>query len=745
MKKISEQLTEYYNEMYEIEENQTFVKVRNSIYSAMDDIKAQNPCMSAVELKSELHLQIAEHFEPVIFDELPFFYEMGIKPAECWGTLQPGLPCAWGVLPELKNANTEDEDIKAFDSFACGAVFDFDHHCLGYTKLFSMGISGILENINNEKLKIDDPQKQKFLSSAEKSCNAILKIAEKFSKKAEEMLLECDDVSKKENLIKINKVAKNIPVNPPKSFYEGLCMIWFMREVTASIEGVGISLLGRVDKFLGPLYKEDLKIGNITRDEAMNLIKKWLSITPIKFKARTSNWADSSTCIELGGCDENGDPVFNEVTKMFIEAHEELKLTIPKMNCRISQNSPKEYIDILSNSILNGHNVYALYNDSAIIEALRNNGKELIDARNYVNGGCQETMVEGAEHSAGVYLYFNMPKVLDITLNGVLCDERSYLTPKTEKYYPKQIVNPKTFDDVYNAFLNNIKNAATCAAGLRTAYGKKWHTSNPCPLFSSTLKGCIENANDYSSGGAKYNRSTFCAAGLATVIDSLYTIKSLVFDKGLITFEELCDATRNNWENNEKLRSLIISLPKYGHGNEDVDALAKRFVDDLNNHIITIPNERGEVFQLSLFAYHYFADAKFFVNATPDGRKKHDYLSQGVSPGRIAPAKNVLDAINSASATDFRKTGGINVLDINLPYNSAMTTDIVTAVIRSFAEGNTYSIQMNYVSKEQLLDAQKHPEKHLDLIVRMCGLSVYFVNLSEDDQKEFLTRNFYIA
>ena len=743
MEKFYSQLKEYYDGMYDVENNKTFVKVRNAIYDNMDEYKSKNPNASAVELKSELHSQIAECFEPVIFDEVPFFYEMGIKPAECWGSPQYGLPCAWGILPELKNANIDDPDIQAFDSFACGAVFDFDHHCLGYTKLFNIGLSGISEEIKARQNNEQDSEKLKFLFSVEKSCKAVLKIAEKFAQKAEEMLLDCKDVKKKENLLKIQKAAKRIPANPPSSFYEGICMIWFMREVTASIEGVGISLLGRLDKLLGALYNADLQSGVITRIEAKNLIKRWLSITPIKFNARNSNWADSSTCIELGGCDENGEPMFNEVTKIVIEAHEELNLTIPKMNCRISENSPKEYLDILSKSLLNGHNVYALYNDSAIIDALMNNGKSLKDARNYVNGGCQETMVEGKEHSAGVYLYFNMPKVLDITVNGVLEDERSYKTPNTEKYYPKQLLNPKSFDDVYKAFLDNIKSAATCATGLRTEYGKKWHLSNPCPLFSSTLEGCIDNAVDYTSGGAKYNRSTFCATGLATVIDSLYAVKTAVFDKGIVSFDELSEATRNNWKDNEKLRAQLISLPKYGQGNADVDALAKRFVNDFNEHIISLPNERGETFQLSLFAYNYFSAAKFFVNATPDGRRKHDYLSQGISPSRIAPVKSVLDAINSASAVDFRKTSGINVLDINLPYNSAMSIDVITAIIRAFVDGNSHSIQMNYVSKEQLLDAQKHPENHTDLIVRMCGLSVYFVNLTKNDQEEFLSRNFH--
>lgn len=743
MKKLRKQLTEYYDTMYDVERNEKFLKVRNDIYTAMDAYKASNPNASAVNLKSELHLQIANRFEPVLFDELPFFYEMGIKPADCWGSPMLGLPCAWGVLPELKNANINDPDIVAFDSFACGAVFDTDHHCLGYTKLFETGILGIIENIKYEQKKNNTKEKQDFLAATEKSCNAIIKIAEKFSLEAEKQLVNCQDEAKRGNLLKIQNTAKRIPANPPATFYEGLCMIWFMREVTASVEGIGISLLGRLDKLLGSLYVADLEAGNITRTEAKELIKRFLSITPIKFKARTSNWADSSTCIELGGCDENGEPIFNEVTKMVIEAHEELKLTIPKMNCRIAKNSPKEYLDILSTSLLNGHNVYAFYNDSAIIEALVNNGKSLKDARNYVNGGCQETIVEGTEHSAGVYLYFNMPKVMDLTLNGVLEDERSYKTPKTGNYYPKQLLNPKTFEDVYNAFFNNIKNAATCATFLRTEYGKNWHKSNPCPIFSSTLEGCVENGTDYTAGGAKYNRSTFCATGLATIIDSLYAIKTAVFDEGFITYDELCDATRNNWQNNEQLRLRLISLPKYGQANPEVDALASGFVEDLNNHINTLSNERGEQFQLSMFAYNYYSAAKFFVNATPDGRRRFDYLSQGISPSRVAPMQSALDAFNSASSIDFRKTGGINVLDVNLPYNSAMSTEVVSSIIRAFTDGNSHAVQMNYVSKEQLLEAQKHPEEYSDLIVRMCGLSVYFVNLSKGDQEEFLSRNFY--
>ena len=751
MDRLKKQLSDFYLNFTEgnFKENNNFIRIRDKIHSEMDAYKAKNQNASAVALKSQLHSIIAENFEPVIFDELPFFYEMGIKPADNWGAPFEGVPSTYNLSQTLNNIEKIDKDLNSLNlsentlSFCTGKVFDTDHHCIGYTTLFSVGLKGVIKNIRNRLSGETNEEKIDFLKSAEKSCLAVLKIAEKFAYKAEELYNKCEDANKKNNLKRIIDTAKRIPENPPESFFEGLCMIWFMREVTSSIEGVGVSLLGRVDKLLFPLYEKDIKSGIINRDEAKNLLKLWLTPTHIKFYADVSCWSDSSTVIELGGCDNDGTPIFNDITRLIIEAHEELNYVIPKLNCRIAKNSPKEYIDLISKSILRGRNVYSILNDDAIIEGLLNNGKSLIDARNYVNGGCQETMIEGMEHSAGALIYFNTPKIIEQSLCGVNGDIKNNITKNAMEYIPDKIEKPESFEEIYNIFLNNVKKAIKGSVELRVKYGKKWRDAHPCPLFSSTLEGCIENGMDYSAGGAKYNSSTFCMAGLGTVADSLYAIKKAVFEDKFVSYSELIKSLENDWNTTPELRAKMINLPKYGHNEIEVDSIAARFVKDINTYVKSLDNERGDKFILSTFVYGYYKSAGEYVGATPDGRKAKSCYSQGVTASRLRTPDSILSTVNSTYNVNFREMGGVSVLDINLPFNKKMNADIVSAIITTFLSGNCHSLQLNYISRDELIRAQKNPEKYKNLIVRMFGFSVYFVNLGKEFQDEFIARNFY--
>lgn len=753
MKNYEKQLREYYDTMLlsNYKENPQFIKVRYNVYSFMDEYKKAHPDSSAVALKSELHMRIADEFSPVIFDDLPLFYEMGTKPSECWGYPIPGLPSCWSFPDRYSNIAEYDPDINSVSALACGSnrlgwsfghVFDTDHHIPGYTKLFKVGISGILEEIAEEKLKTNEETgKYDLLCSMEKSCNAVLKIAEKFSSAASERLKTCSDETKRKNLTLIRDTALKIPENPPQTFYEGVCFIWFIREVMGSLEAVGLSSLGRLDKLLGKLYDNDISNGALTRERAKELIEMLLAVTHIKFDAENGSWADSSTCIELGGCDENGKPVFNEVTKIILEVHEEHNYIIPKLNCRISEKGDDEFIKCLSESILRGHNVYAIFNDKAIIKALINNGCKPADALNYINGGCQETTVEGA-YNEGIWFYFNPVRVFDQTLNGTEAETLKKITEDAKKYLPERIENPASFDDLYTTVLNNIKRAVKGCVDFRLKDQKNWSDIHPCPLFSSTLNGCIQNGLDYSAGGCNFKPSTVCMTGLSTLVDSLYAIKKAVFEDKTVIFEKLFNALETNWEGNAELQKKLIAMPKYGHGNAEVDEFADRLVKDLNDYVTTLENSRGGKCVLSFFSYSSIMYFGSYVGATPDGRKKGEYLSLGVSPGRLRPPDCILDEIESIGKIDFSKTGGINVLDINLPFNKKMRSDILCALIKTFMQTNGHAIQFNYVSKADLLDATVNPNAHRDIIVRLYGLSEYFVNLGSDVQQEFITRNF---
>ena len=753
MKAYEKQLREYYQTMKlsNYKNNPEFIRVRHRVYTAMDQFRKENPDASAMTLKGELHQRIAEEFHPVLFDEIPLFYEMGLKPSDCWGYPIPGLLSCWNFPDRYKNIAEFDPDINSTSAIGSGPnrlgwsyghCFDTDHHVPGYTKVFRLGIAGILKQIAAKKRRVSsNSASSDFLSAAEKSCRAVLKIAQKFSQAADEQLKNCSNETKHTNLIWIRDIAKKVPENPPETFLEGLCCLWFIREVMGTLEGIGLSSLGRVDKLLGALYSADISNGLLNRAQAKRWIEMFLAITHIKFDAENGGWADSSTCIELGGCDETGVPVFNEVTKLILEVHEEQKYIIPKLNCRISEEGDNEFVALISASILRGHNVYAIFNDRAIIRALTNNGVRPEDARNYVNGGCQETTIEGS-YSEGIWFYFNPARILDQTLQGTEPVVLRTITDTVKQSLPKQLKNPASFEEVYDTVLKNLKTAIRCDVDSRLVDGKHWSEIHPCPLFSATLSDCIQNGKDYSAGGGRYNLATICMTGFGTLVDSLFAIRKAVFEDKIISFDALCSVLASDWETNLDLRKAMINYPKYGHGDAEIDTFAAKLVKDLNRYVTSLKNERGGSCVLSFFSYMSIMYFGTYVRATPDGRKKGDYLSLSVSPSRLRTPDCILDEIHSVRALDLAQTGGINILDINLPFQRHMTPETVGALIKAFMQTGGHTIEFNYVSKDDLVDATVHPEAHRDLIVRLYGLSEYFVNLGPHIQQEFITRNF---
>lgn len=716
------------------------------IENEMDRFVQNNPDTDPNLIKAKLHETIADKFEPVIFSRSPFFYEMGVKHSFSWGTPHQFNVGSWMFRKYqhlFSDSNPEKSELlkirsrTAIDNFY--GYVDTDHHSIGYTKVLEKGISGMIDEALDCRKKSLNDSERNFIDASIRSMNAVIKIAGKFSVKAKQMLDEAETAEERKFLSMIAETAKVVPEHPPRSFYEGLAAMWFVREVTGSIEGIGISILGHPDRVLHELYMEDIKNGRLTRAEAIKLTAIWMIPTDIKFDIENSKWPETSTTLTLGGCDRDGKPIFNEVTEIFLEAHSKFGLMNPKLNCRFGKRSDKRYIRQISEQILDGHNVFALLNDECLVEANVKAGKNVGDCNLYGAGGCQETVVEGCEHSEGAYYYFNMPKILDFCihrheeLKGVF----SELAIK-----PADISGCGSFEESYDLFLATLAKFIIQGAELRRETGAVWPSVNPCPFFSASLHGCLENRKDYSAGGAIYNPSGLSLVGFGTVVDSLYAIKLACFDEKWLSLPELVSVLRSNWEGNEKLRSRFAALPKYGHNCPEVDSLAKRFAGDLVKISDGLRNSRGGKFQPSFFVYYFFAILSKETLATPDGRLNRDMYSQGISPGRVQPAESLTDAVMSLQKIDFTGFPGNAVLDVQLPMGK-MDVETLSSVIYAFGKVKAPTLQCNCVNVEELKDAQINPQKHRDLMVRISGLSAKFIALEKSVQDEIIRRNLF--
>lgn len=753
MDDLRRELTEYYAALRQdrIGQNAEYVRRRDAVFAAMDAYEAAHPHEHPYLLKARLHEEIARRFEPVVFRFSPFFFEMAVRPAESWGTPSPWSAASWMILRRdgrVQNsermrwiqhfrAHNEQSPVKLWNIWN---VFDYDHHCLGYTKLLRVGVNGILEEIAAARSPSNSPEQAAFYEAAERGCRALLHVADRFAERARTMLQDERDPAARACLERVAEAASWVPANPPRTFHEGLAMLWFLREATASLEGIGISVVGHLDRLLIDLYRGDLAAGRMTAAQAGDLLARWMLPTDVKFHVWDNSWPETSTCMELGGCDADGRAVYNELTRLILDTHRRQRLLNPKPNCRISADAPPEFLMQIADAALGGHNNFALLNDEVLIPACVRAGKRLEEARLYVNGGCQETIVEGVEHSAGAYYYFNLARALDLCLRPIDRRPGQKSLPEAERHLPAPLAADGAFDEFYEGFVERTCDLIRLGADwVRELGGRTWEVQ-PCPLFSTTIENCIEKGRDYTAGGARYNPSGIALVGFGTVVDSLAAIRTAVFEEKWVSLDELNRALAANWSGYQALRARLMALPKFGHDDTSTNELASRLAADLASFVGTVENERGDRFQASLFVYYMFLRMGAQVRATPDGRFDADMLSQGVAPGRVRPPRHLTDVFRSISHIDFTALPGNSVLDVQLPTGGAVQSGELAALIRSFAAMRGPTLQLNCVSPDELREAQRHPERHGDLIVRISGLSAHFVALTREVQDEIIHR-----
>ncbi len=735
-----------------IAQNAAFQARRAAIWEAMDRFDAAHPGLHPCLLKARLHEEIAERCEPVLFAGCPFFFEMGVRQAENWGTphdqgaaswLYTRRAGLWQDMPEwaAMRACTSGNQTHRINLWVNWRPVDCDHHSLGYERLLQIGIDGVLAEIAQRRAEAVDTGQAAFLDAAARSCRALLRIAERFAEAASARLAIETDPETRRHLLLVAAAARRVPAAPPRTFHEGLAAILFLREAVASLEGVGISVLGRPDLLLGGIYRADLAAGRLDEAGARDLLARWMPYTDIKFHLDDNPWPETSTCITLGGCDGDGQPAWNEVTRLIIEVHRDQGLANPKLNCRFDARSPAAYLDLLSTTVLGGHNHVALINDDVLIPALIGSGKSEREARGYVNGGCQETIAEGVEHSAPAYFYLNLARVLDLVLQprevgaSDLPDGVAGMLPQ-----PITDADAPTFESFYARFLATLEQVVTAGCGWLRTPGQRWPEVHPCPLFSSTIDGCIENAADYTAGSARHNPSGLAMVGLATVVDSLWAIREAVYGQGWTTLAGLRAALAADWRGHEELHRRCIGLGKFGHDRRDVDALAARFCSDAVAIGRRQRNERGGTLEPSFFVYYFYSMLAHEVRATPDGRRAGALLSQGVAPGRVRPSGDLPGMFHSLSRLGLDRLPGNAVLDIQLPLGATMPPPVFSACMRTFATLGGATLQPNCVSAAALRDAQRDPAAHRDLMVRISGLSARFVALRREVQDEIIAR-----
>ena len=707
--------------------------------------------MSAYDMKKMQYKLIAERFEPVLFADLPFYYETGTMCAHCDGAgeFREGRTHlgGWTYRKNKDKYEYHDPEIRKLyyehfeqNLYLFGMYSDArQHFVFNHLPIFQKGLKGVYEEAQLQLKQAKNEDEIAFLTTLSEGYLCIKKIAEKFSQKAYEMLKTETNEDNRKNLIRIAETAKRVPWDKPETFYEALNTHAFLRKALGSLEGIGFSSFGRVDKDLYPYYKKDIENGTMTPEEAYELICKFLIMFDLHYDHDMKMVMYSDHELEntytLGGCDDNGNVLYNELTKMFLQANREEKIIFPKIKCRFSANSPKEYLDEINKDVIKGTSTILYQNDDATIPALLRIGKTEHEAHNYIVSGCWDLNCLGVEkHDGGNYV--NILKPFEYSIHN-LTDKMNAAGLNF-----KSIENSKSFEELYKITCDNIMMLFKERLRICSSLVGLWNKVDVLPLFSSTLSGCMETRTDFTKGAGKYRNDNFLCFGFPNIIDSFLAIKELCFDSGKYSLEYFLNAVRNNWVGYEDLRMEATHCHGWGDGSEESCSLAQKFHTDLYNMLSTLKGTYGGKVNLGFLTYTEIRWWGEKTLATPDGRKNGDYFAQGLTPSRLKKIKSVTSVITSMQHLDASTRAGNSVVNIILPSNK-MTLDLCEAFLRAVASSSTQSLQLNCTTKEELLDAQKHPEKYPNLIVRVTGFSAKFTSLSPEWQNEVITRNFY--
>ena len=380
----------------------------------------------------------------------------------------------------------------------------------------------------------------------------------------------------------------------------------------------------------------------------------------------------------------------------------------------------------------------SIFNTDAIVQELVRQGKRLEDARNGGASGCVESGAFGTE----AYIltgYFNLVKVLEITLhNGA--------DPLSGKRIGVDSGDPalfKSFDELKQAYSRQLNHFIDIKITGNNIIERIFSTHMPVPFLSLLIDDCVANGKDYNAGGARYNTSYIQGVGLGSITDMLTSLKIHLFDKEAISMEPFLQVLSDNFDGHDELRSaLLYDTPKYGNDDDQADEHARWVFEAYYEAVNGRKSPRGATYRINMLpttSHVYFGKV---VGATPDGRLAYEPLSEGISPFQGMDRKGPTAVLNSALKIDHLKTGGTLLNQKFTPdfFQDDRSIRKVTQLIRSYFRMDGHHIQFNVVSAETLRDAQKHPEKHQDLIVRVAGYSDYFNDLGTELQEEIIRR-----
>lgn len=638
------------------------------------------------------------------------------------------------------------------------------HLAVDYRTVLEVGLEGYRKRTLQEKANLDltEPEsidKYQFYNAILIVLDAVQTYAERFSALAKQ-LAETATPERKAELLEISRICAKVPNQPAETFQEAVQSVWFI-QLILQIESNGHSLsYGRFDQYMYPYLKSDLEKGNITEAKAVELLTnlwiKTLTINKVRSQAHTFSSAGSPLYqnVTIGGQTRDKKDAVNKLSYLVLRSVAQTKLPQPNLTVRYHSGLDNNFMNECIEVMKLGFGMPAFNNDEIIIPSFEKIGVTEEDAYDYSAIGCVETAVPGKwGYRCTGMSYMNFPKILMIAMNDGI-------DPVSGKRFVKgygHFKEMKSFEELQDAWDKTVRELTRMSVIVENAIDIGLEREVPDVLCSALTEDCIGRGKTLKEGGAVYDFISGLQVGIANLADSLAAIKKLVYEEQKVTQEELWEALMTDYasERSQEIQQMILNdVPKYGNDDDYTDQLVTKAYDSYIEEVKKYPSTRFGRGPIGGTRYSGTSSISANVGqgkgtmATPDGRNAWVPLAEGCSPSHNMDKNGPTSVLKSVSKLRTEEIiGGVLLNQKVNPQTLAKEEDkqkLIMLLRAFFNKLHGYHIQYNVVSRETLIDAQEHPEKHRDLIVRVAGYSAFFNVLSKATQDDIIERTEHV-
>jgi len=643
--------------------------------------------------------------------------------------------------------------------------------------VLNRGMNGVIKDI---EVRLEDKtlseEQRDFLEASLIECKGIINYSKRH---ADHFAARASGASSilKEYFQDLADICRKVPANPATSFREALQSFWFA-QIATQFDDCANHSLGRVDQYLYPYYRNDIENGVITKEEAKELFFEfWLKFnlgykvtelsgtkmglraddpdsddvidkkhyelfdnrdgtTWLALKAISQvNHTDDGQTIDIAGLDSTGNDATNELSWIILEAEDELRTFEPKAVIKYTKKTDPKFMERAYRILVSGFGIPAITFHEAGADGMRRyNLFEEEDILDHSHIGCIELGIPGKSYTDPMNAFMNLPKIVLIAMNnGYYAGRRVGVELKNPGNWTEFINN---FYLQLDYFVKLYTETMNDAAPFYAEYYAR-------PLVSALVEGCVEKAVPVDKGGARYWMRSVNCTGFATAVDSLFSIKRLVYNEQKIGLEEFYSILESDYDGKEDFRMMVKNrISKFGNGVQEVDEMARELSSMYSEIVKKYKTTVGTSYRPGIYSfYEPIKSMGVVTGATPDGRKAGEVLSLNSAPYHGVIKNSLSDTLRSVTSIEHSKADNASCIDVQLSGNA--TPEVIGHIVEYLAKRDVIYVQFTVVDRNRLIDAKKHPERYQDLVVRVTGFSARFVVLPEDTQDEIIQRSYW--